>query len=287
MPFGTIATPIFWSHQQETKTQLSRDPDVKAVSDTKARALLRRLRTGASGNKIPIVVVADNPPSTADSGQLLQPTEQQEPAASPASRPESPSPSPSEADTETETETAAAAAVANPAEEVPVLPAYVARPTATEQPPPYAGQQHALPPALPGYTPLPMPLPLPQEPARDLKQPLSLRRNYREVLRRRMHATKRLFSTDSSHVGGGPGTALDDSESARGVVLYRNEQDRWVGASDTDEIDDIKFMQAKQTGLKGWLKRVWAGIKEFMEEHPMLFFIALFVIIVVALCVLI
>lgn len=102
-----------------------------------------------------------------------------------------------------------------------------------------------------------------------------------------MLSTKRLFGSNSSSSGSGAEAATADNESQRGVVLYRDDHDRWMAASELDEIDDIKFMQAKQTGLKGWLKRVWASVKDFMEEHPMLFFIALFVIIVVALCVLI
>lgn len=68
-------------------------------------------------------------------------------------------------------------------------------------------------------------------------------------------------------------------------MLYR-EDDRWIGLdADMDE-GDLKF-QAKQPGLKAWLKRAWKRMKEFAEEHPALFFVAIFIIIIVALCVLI
>lgn len=279
MPFGTLTTPVFWYHQEGQ--QVKQLPDVPS-SDTKARALLRRLRTGSSNKTLVVIPNANSP-------QLLQQetppttgheTEQRSATASPA---------PSEAET-----------ADDPPEEVPTLPAYAAPGTTTAgeaPPPPYAGQRHptALPPALPGYTPLPA-LPAPgsgttpvADPARDLKQPaLGQRRSYRAILRRRISSTKRLFDRDGSSASSQRGGATEDSESARGVVLYRDDHDRWVGASEMDEIDEIKFMQtAKQKGLKGWLRRVWTSVKEFMEEHPMLFFVALFVIIVVALCVLI
>lgn len=291
MPLGTMTAPVFW-HSQENQPQAHKLPDVKS-SDRKARVLLRRLRTGSSKKTLVVVPSTTITTPTAES-QLVQPQQQpqqEENETTPASSEETidrPTTSTPSLLTPSEAETATTTAADDPPEELPVLPAYVARPGAHEQPPPYAGQ--ILPPALPGYTPLPLPgTTAPTNPARDLKQPnalLSSQRRYRNVLRRRISATKRLFGVDS-----GPETAAaaeSEDPSARGVVMYRDRHDRWVGADEMDEMDELKFMQARQqTGLKGWLKRVWAGVKDFMEEHPMLFFVALFVIIVVALCILI
>lgn len=325
MPLSTMtAVPTFW-HSPEGQPQAAQQlSDVKS-SDRKARVLLRRLRPGSSKKTLVVVASTANAAATttttatrtsAESQQRAE--EQQQPqvggeerqgletaattpvvAGSETDRPATSTPSlvaPSEA--ETETTTVAAAAEDPPVEEeLPVLPAYVARPGVNERPPPYAGQ--ILPPALPGYTPLPLPgtvIALPpqgNDPARDLKRPGSSgallphqrRYYYRNALRRRVAATKRLFGLSDRTAETATATAEDPS--GRGVVMYRDRHDQWVGADDLDEIDELKMMQARQTGLKGWLRRVWAGVKDFMEEHPMLFFVALFVIIVVALCVLI
>lgn len=291
MPLGTMTAPVFW-HSQESQPQAHKVSDVKS-SDRKARVLLRRLRTGSSKKTlvvVPSITTTTATPTT--ESQLVQPQQQEEnettttPASSSEETIERPATSTPSLLTPSEAETATTAD--DPPEELPVLPAYVARPGAHEQPPPYAGQ--ILPPALPGYTALPLPgtTAPSSSPARDLKQPsalLSGQRRYRNVLRRRISATKRLFGVDS-----GPETAAaaeSEDPSARGVVMYRDRHDRWVGADEMDEIDELKYMQARQTGVKGWLKKVWAAVKDFMEEHPMLFFVALFVIIVVALCILI
>lgn len=280
-----MTAPMFWHNEGQQQAQ--KLPDVKS-SDRKAKVLLRRLRTGGSSKKT-LVVIPSSITTGNDSPLVQSQQEEDEVAVVVPDRSATSTPSLSEA-SETETASSVADSADSTEEPPPVLPAYVAAPTANERPPPYVGA--ALPPALPGYTPLPLPgIPSAQDtnnPARDLKQPsLGMRRSYRDVLRRRMASTRRLFGSDSA--AGGPETQATtvDHESGRGVVMYRDAHDRWVDAGELDEIDDIKFMQAKQTGLKGWLRRAWVNIKEFMEEHPMLFFVALFVIIVVALCVLI
>lgn len=148
-------------------------------------------------------------------------------------------------------------------------------------PPPYA---HPLPPALPGYTPLPDVVP---DSARDLKQPLKVqRRRYRDVLRKRLPSTKKIFGRDGGEAEGSETDFMceSDGESARGVVLYR-EDGHWVGT--TDPLQSKDEVLPRQRGFRGWLKRVWQRVQAFSDEHPYLFILAIFVIVVVVLCLLI
>lgn len=152
-----------------------------------------------------------------------------------------------------------------------------------ERPPPYAQPLvPALPPALPGYTPLPGTL---EEPARDLQQPLVARRRYRDSLRRRLTSTKKLFAGDGASADGSDTESMCDSESARGVVLYR-ENDRWIGARGAVQGKGELRVESRR-GFRGWLKRAWGSLMEFLDEHPYLFVLAVFVIVVVVICLLI
>lgn len=147
-----------------------------------------------------------------------------------------------------------------------------------DDPPPYA---QPLPPTLPGYTPIPGTV---IDPARDLKEPYTAqRKRYRDVLKRRITSTKKLFSGDRTSFDGSDAGLVDDDESARGVVLYR-ENDHWVGTTDAQ---GEGLVEPRPRGFKGWVKRLWKRFMEFSDEHPYLFVLAVFFIVVVVICVLI
>lgn len=151
-------------------------------------------------------------------------------------------------------------------------------------PPDYeAGEPPAYEPRLPSSPPVYTPsLDSTEEPVRDLKQALQ-RRRYRDALRRRITSTKSLFSGDRSSSDGGDPETTCDSESARGVVMYR-QGDRWVGT--TGAQGEAKVVP-RQRGFKCWVRRTWNRLLDFSAEHPYLFILAVFVIVVVVLCLVI
>lgn len=147
-------------------------------------------------------------------------------------------------------------------------------------PPPYV---HALPPTLPGYTPLPGVV---SEPSRDdLTQALKQRRRYRDALRRRLTSTRKIFRGDESDEENSENDSMSESESSRGVVMYRD-NDQWVGTTEPLR-NKANVTPKQQRGVKGFLKRIWQRCMDFSAEHPWLFILAIFVIVVVVLCLLI
>lgn len=248
---------MFWYHQGPRAHQL---PDAR--SDVKGRTLLRRIRSGYT-------------------------------AISPSRTPEAQSPRP---ESIAETEDDATSTVPDDQQQQELTaPATPPDYEAAERPPAYAQQPRprpqpqplALPPALPGYTPLPGTL---EDPARDLIliQPLAARRRYRDSLRRRLTSTKKLLGGGDGSDTGSDTESLRDSDSARGVVMYR-ENDRWVGSSAAPVTTQGKGEQKVETrrGFRGWVRRAWSGLMEFLDEHPYLFVLAVFVIVVVVICLLI
>lgn len=253
----TFTGPMFWYHQGQRAHQL---PDAR--SDVKGRTLLRRVRKGYA---------AITPPRTPE-GRQQETTEAPSEAASEAETPEEepaaeeqdPFPDPPE-------EELAAELAAEEQTSFPDPPEYV-----FDQPPPYAQPTLLTP---PGYTAIPAA----DEPARDLKLPFQ-RRRYRDALRRRLTSTKKRLSMGGSDSTGSDAEYLEEEESARGVVLYR-EDDHWVGTTDMSKFDGQ--VTPRQRGFKAWVKRAWARLMVFSEEHPYLFILAVFVIVIVVMCILI
>ncbi|KAI3392463.1 hypothetical protein diail_5679 [Diaporthe ilicicola] len=138
-----------------------------------------------------------------------------------------------------------------------------------------------LPPALPGYTPIPDSAPKPI--GKEDPEPRQ-RRRYLYVLKRRISSTKQRFNKSSTKSIEDE-ESISSAESERGVVLYQQDN-QWVNAINADE-EDVSAAEAKPKTLKGWLRKAWRSIKEFAREHPSLFILAIFVIIIVAICILI
>lgn len=245
----TFSTPVFWYHQAPRAHQL---PDAR--SDVKGRTVLRKIRAGYA------TISPQRTASPAPSLHQFQPEPQPEPQevepqADPFVDVEEPS-------------------VQDPRPLTP--PDY----ESLEHPPAYA---HPLPPALPGYTPLPDII---SEPSReDLVQNLKQRKRYRDALRRRISSTKKIFRGDDSDAEGSDSDSMCESESARGVVLYRH-NDQWVGTTGATPVKKDEVVP-RQRGFRGWLRRAWQRCMDFSAEHPYLFLLAIFVIVVVVLCLLI
>lgn len=265
---------MFWYHQgqQQPPHRLS-----DARSDVKGRTLLRRIRSGYT-------VIS---PSRKAGSQSPQPEEQQQQQQHrqpvPLTEVERFS-SFSSSSVEEE-----AAQHHQQQERLSTPPEYEA-----DDPPPYA---QPLAPTLPGYTPIPGAGAGDEPTTVDLKQPLQTapqRRRYRDVLKRRISSTRKLFSGDrSSFDGSDDGFSVDgeddddDDESARGVVLYR-ENGRWVGAADDAKGGEGEGLaEPRQRGFKGWLKRTWKRFMKFSDEHPYLFVLAVLLIVIIVACVLI
>lgn len=152
-------------------------------------------------------------------------------------------------------------------------------PQYTDDPPEYdlesLGQD--LPPALPGYTPLPDSAPQPV--GKEDPEPRQ-RRRYLYVLKRRISSTKQKFNKSSAK-------SIDEdtassAESERGVVLYQ-QNDQWVNVEEAD----ATAPEARPKTLKGWIRKIWRSMKEFSKEHPAIFILAVFLIVIVAMCLLI
>lgn len=152
-------------------------------------------------------------------------------------------------------------------------------PQYTDDPPEYdlesLGQD--LPPALPGYTPLPDSAPQPI--GKEDPEPRQ-RRRYLYVLKRRISSTKQKFNKSSAKSI--DEDTISSAESERGVVLYQQD-DQWVNVEEAD----ASAPEARPKTLKGWLRKAWRAMKEFSKEHPALFILAIFAIVIVAMCLLI
>ncbi|KAI7774408.1 hypothetical protein LA080_008802 [Diaporthe eres] len=152
-------------------------------------------------------------------------------------------------------------------------------PQYTDDPPEYdlesLGQD--LPPALPGYTPLPDSAPRPI--GKEDPEPRQ-RRKYLYVLKRRISSTKQKFNKSSAKSIDEDTVSSDESE--RGVVLYQ-QNNQWVNVEEAD----ASTPEVKPKTLKGWVRKIWRAVKEFSKEHPALFILAVFAIIIVAMCLLI
>lgn len=152
-------------------------------------------------------------------------------------------------------------------------------PQYTDDPPEYdlgsLGQD--LPPALPGYTPLPDSAPRPI--GKEDPEPRQ-RRRYLYVLKRRISSTKQKFNKSSAKSI--DEESLSSAEEERGVVLYQ-QNNQWVNVEEAD----ASSPDVKPRTLKGWIRKIWASIKEFSKEHPAIFILAVFAIIIVAMCLLI
>lgn len=152
-------------------------------------------------------------------------------------------------------------------------------PQYTDDPPEYdlesLGQD--LPPALPGYTPLPDSAPRPI--GKEDPEPRQ-RRKYLYVLKRRISSTKQKFNKSSAKSIDEETVSSDESE--RGVVLYQ-QNNQWVNVEEAD----ASTPEVKPKTLKGWVRKIWRAVKEFSKEHPALFILAVFAIIIVAMCLLI
>lgn len=245
----TFNSPVFWYHQGPRPHQL---PDAR--SDVKGRTVLRKIRAGYA---------TISPQRTASP----RPSLHELPVVQPEPQPEPQQPEP-QADPFADVE--------DPSQEPRPLtpPDYE-----SIDPPPYA---HPLPPTLPGYTALPDII---SEPSReDLTTALKQRKRYRDALRRRLTSTRKIFRGDDSDADNSESDSMCESESTRGVVLYR-ENDQWVGT--TQPLQSKDDVMPKQRGIKGWLKRMWQRCLDFSAEHPYLFILAIFVIVVVVLCLLI
>lgn len=152
-------------------------------------------------------------------------------------------------------------------------------PQYTDDPPEYDLESLGsdLPPALPGYTALPDTAPRPI--GKEDPEPRQ-RRRYLYVLKRRISSTKQKFNKSSAR-------SIDEdtassAESERGVVLYQQDN-QWVNVEEAD----TSVPEVKPRTLKGWVRKIWTSIKEFSKEHPAIFIIAVFAIVIVAMCLLI
>lgn len=250
----TFSSPVFWYHQAPRAHQL---PDAR--SDVKGRTVLRKIRAGYA------TISPQRTASPAPSLRLSQSEEAQ--------------PEPQEVEVEPQAADPFADVEAPSSQQDPrplTPPDY----ESLDHPPAYA---HPLPPALPGYTPLPD---IVSEPSReDLTKTLKQRKRYRDALRRRISSTRKIFRGDDSDVEGSDSDTLYESESTRGVVLYRHD-DQWVGTTGATPLNKDEVVP-RQRGFRGWLKRAWQRCMDFSGEHPYLFLLAIFVIVVVVLCLLI
>lgn len=268
MPF---TSPIFGYHAQPIHGPLRPHqlPDARS-SDVKGRTLLRRIRSGYT---------VISPLRTNKSGSQHLPSPPPEPAVEEI---ESPFSSPDD-------EEQSQPQLQSDSRRPPTPPAYQAL-----DPPRYVDQ--TLPPALPGYTALPLPVePEEDEPVRDLKVPeaqAQLRKRYRDALRRRLASTKNFLSGDRWSAAGSDTESIrtDDDASEAGVVLYRD-GDQWLGSTMRPQgggrVKKDFEVVPRQKGFKGWVKRMWRGLTDFLDEHPYLYILAIFVIVVVVLCLLI
>lgn len=250
---------MFWYHQSggQKAHQL---PDAR--SDVKGRTLLRRIRSGYTA----ISPSRTPEPQSPRAESVVEIEEPLTPEAEVTQPEQAPSPPQQQQEAEAEDD------------RPPTPPEYDAG-----EPPAYAGRP-LLPPALPGYTPLPGVL---EEPTRDLKEPLAARKRYRDVLRKRLTSTRRLLGgRDSASAEDSDAESLYDRDSNRGVVLYQ-ENNRWVGATSVDAQKAADARLESKRGFKAWVRRTWRGMMEFLDEHPYLFVLAVFVIVVVVLCLLI
>lgn len=155
-------------------------------------------------------------------------------------------------------------------------------PQYTDDPPEYDldSLNHDLPPALPGYTPLPDSAPKPI--GKEDPEPRQ-RRRYLYVLKRRISSTKSRFN--KSNAKSIDEESISSAESERGVVLYQQDN-QWVNATNVQE-EDVSPAEPRPKTLKGWMRKIWRSIKEFSQEHPALFILAIFVIVIIAICLLI
>ncbi|KAK2609690.1 hypothetical protein N8I77_003180 [Diaporthe amygdali] len=149
----------------------------------------------------------------------------------------------------------------------------------TDDPPEYdlesLGQD--LPPALPGYTPLPDSAPKPI--GKEDPEPRQ-RRRYLYVLKRRISSTKQRFNKSSAKSI--DEESISSAESERGVVLYQQDN-QWVNVEEAN----MSTPEEKPRTVKGWIRKVWRSIKEFSREHPSIFILAVFLLVIVAICLLI
>ncbi|KAG6358032.1 hypothetical protein INS49_013916 [Diaporthe citri] len=134
-----------------------------------------------------------------------------------------------------------------------------------------------LPPALPGYTPLPDSPPRPI--GKEDPEPRQ-RRRYLYVLKRRISSTKQKFNKSSAKSI--DKESVSSAESERGVVLYQQDN-QWVNFEEAD----ASTPEVRPKTLKGWARKIWRAMKEFSKEHPALFILAIFAIVIVAMCLLI
>lgn len=155
-------------------------------------------------------------------------------------------------------------------------------PQYTDDPPEYDLQAlvQDLPPALPGYTPLPDTAPQPI--GKEDPEPRQ-RRRYLYVLKRRISSTKQKFNKSSAKSIDEESVTSGSAESERGVVLFQQDNNQWVNVDEAD----ASSPEVKPRGLKGWMRKIWNSIKEFSKEHPSLFILAVFFIVIVAICLLI
>lgn len=254
----TFTAPVFWyQHQGPRAHQL---PDAR--SDVKGRTVLRKIRAGYA--TISPQRTASPRPSLQEVLPETQLESQPEPVPEPAPEPQAVPQEDPFADVEEPSQ-----------DERPLTPPDYE----SIEPPPYV---RALPPSPPGYTPLPD---IVSEPGReDLTQALKQRKRYRDALRRRLTSTMKIFQGDDSDAESSGNDLLSESESTRGVVMYRD-NDQWVGT--TNRVRNKGEAVPKQRGIKGLLKRIWQRCADFSAEHPWLFILAIFVIVVVVLCLLI
>lgn len=152
-------------------------------------------------------------------------------------------------------------------------------PRYTDDPPEYdlSSLMQDLPPALPGYTPLPDSAPQPV--GKEDPEPRQ-RRRYLYVLKRRISSTKQKLNKSSAK-------SIDEdtdssAESERGVVMYQQD-DQWVNI----EEPGVSSPETRPKTFKGWMRKIWRSMKEFSKEHPALFILAVFIIFIVAMCLLI
>lgn len=258
---------MFWYHQQGQRPHELPD----ARSDVKGRTLLRRIRSGYA-----VISPIRTPEATSPRAESIA-----EPDATPTITEED------------EPEQQHQQQQHGDEDHPPATPPSYA--TAAANPPPYAQPvRPSLPPALPGYTPLPGILgdddADQHRSARDLVIQPVRRRSYRDALRRRLTSTRKLLlpGDDASSTCGSDADSLCDSASARGVVLYRGDNDRWIGTgASSRDVDKADVKAEPRRGFRGWLKRTWASLVEFMDEHPYLYILAIFVIVVVVMCLVI
>lgn len=271
----TLTAPIFWYHQSQRAHEL---PDAR--SDAKGRTVLRKIRAGYA-NISP--QHTGSPEPTLPEPTLPEPTPSQEstPSEPPPSEPTGQEPTQLEPVAEAEDPAAAVdddQQRATPPDYESLEPPPYAQPlpsTPSHSPPEYS--------ALPGVA---------SEPARDLKQPVALRRRYRDALRRRLSSTRKRFGSDGHERGVDTSEDDEEGEAARGVVLCRghatddaDDDDEWVGMM--DELKKEVELLPRQRGVRGWFKRVWKSFVEWSQAHPHWFILAMFVIAIVAMALLI